>query len=464
MTWPDKNWHSSPQRLRLKKKPPHPASRVTAWVLLALFTIGLVWACVGEVDIVATAEGKIIPSGQVKQIQPYERGVVSKILVKDGQIVKAGQALIELDRGQTSANQKRFEQELVQNRLNQQRLTYFKAYLDKAYQSFKSPESSKKTEPEPLESFLPSAQKYTWPVAPEYQQQRQALLLIQQKENYRAELARVDQLLIDKKAEQQVNFALINKLKGTLPLVSQRVSALRKMVQKKMVARVQYLELEQERVEQQQDLVGARARNQQLLAQIDELKQQRHGLLARYRSENLQELLQTDREYLTLQEELNKAKDLNKKQILTSPVDGIVQELAIHTIGGVVTEAQPLMKIVPENQQLEVEAWLENKDIGFVYADQVAEVKIHTFPFTKYGVIDGRIETISTDATVDEQRGLIYKAKVLLAKNSLNVDGREVALVPGMGVSAEIKIGKRYLIEYILAPLLRYKSESVKER
>lgn len=132
--------------------------------------------------------------------------------------------------------------------------------------------------------------------------------------------------------------------------------------------------------------------------------------------------------------------------------------------GGVVTEAQTLMKIVPENQQLEVEAWLENKDIGFVTTQQSAEVKIHTFNFTKYGIIDGHVETISSDATVDEKRGLIYKAKVLLAKNSLMVDGREVQLVPGMGVSAEIKIGKRLLIEYLTAPLLRYKSESLSEK
>ncbi|MCV6611585.1 MAG: HlyD family type I secretion periplasmic adaptor subunit [Amphritea sp.] len=199
------------------------------------------------------------------------------------------------------------------------------------------------------------------------------------------------------------------------------------------VARVQYLELEQQRVEQQHDLIGAKASNSRLIAQLDELKQQRNTFIAQTRSDNLQQLLQADREYLSLTEELNKAKDLNKKQILTSPVDGVVQELAVHTVGGVVTEAQPLMKIVPENQQLEVEAWLENKDIGFIYPEQSAEVKIHTFPFTKYGIIDGKVETISADATVDEQRGLIYKAKILLEKSSLKVDGRNVQLVPGMG-------------------------------
>jgi hemolysin D len=457
-----------PAALEIKEKPPHPASRITAYVLLALFTIGLVWACVGEVDIVATAEGKIIPSGQVKLIQPFERAVVSTILVQDGQVVKAGDPLIELDRGQTGANKKRLEQEITQNRLNMQRLGYFKQYLDKQADSSNATQTSNDN-PALVQVVTPSAavantHDLAWPEANNYQQQQQTLLLLQQQESFRAEQSRLFQLIIDKEAEQQVNIALINKLKGTLPLVSQRVSALKKLMQQKMAARVQYLELEQLRIEQQQDLIGARARNRQLKAQLDELSQQKQALIARTRSENLQELMQTDREYLSLSQELNKANDLNKKQILTSPVNGVVQELAIHTIGGVVTEAQTLMKIVPENQQLEVEAWLENKDIGFVTTQQSAEVKIHTFNFTKYGIIDGHVETISSDATVDEQRGLIYKAKVLLTKNSLMVDGREVRLVPGMGASAEVKIGKRLLIEYITAPLLRYKSESLSEK
>lgn len=457
-----------PAALEIKEKPPHPASRITAYVLLALFTIGLVWACVGEVDIVATAEGKIIPSGQVKLIQPFERAVVSTILVQDGQVVKAGDPLIELDRGQTGANKKRLEQEITQNRLNMQRLGYFKQYLDKQAGTSNFTQASSDNQALVQVVTPPDVVANTydleWPEASNYQQQQQSLLLLQQQESFRAEQSRLFQLILDKEAEQQVNIALINKLKGTLPLVSQRVSALKKLMQQKMAARVQYLELEQLRIEQQQDLIGARARNRQLKAQLDELSQQNQALIARTRSENLQELMQTDREYLSLSQELNKANDLNKKQILTSPVNGVVQELAIHTIGGVVTEAQTLMKIVPENQQLEVEAWLENKDIGFVTTQQSAEVKIHTFNFTKYGIIDGHVETISSDATVDEQRGLIYKAKVLLTKNSLMVDGREVQLVPGMGASAEIKIGKRLLIEYITAPLLRYKSESLNEK
>ena len=171
-----------------------------------------------------------------------------------------------------------------------------------------------------------------------------------------------------------------------------------------------------------------------------------------------------DRAYLSLQEELNKARDLNRKQLLTSPVDGIVQDLAIHTVGGVVTSVQELMKIVPENQTLEVEAWLQNQDIGFVETAQSAEIKIHTFPFTKYGVIDGAIEKISADAIADEQQGLIYKTTFSMDKTWLNVEGKTVNLVPGMGVSVEVKTGKRLLIEYVLTPLLKYKMDSVEER
>lgn len=451
-----------PAAMEIREKPPHPASRVTGWVLLTLFTIGLVWACVGEVDIVATAEGKIIPSGQVKLIQPLGRSVVAAILVKEGQRVEAGQPLVELDQGQTGADLERLEQENRQNRLNYQRLSYFKTYLELAGKStaeLSTPETTGNGQVNTTH-----ASQWQWPDADLYQQRQQTLLLLQQQKNIDSGVLRLKKQLANKQAEQQVNRALINKLKGTLPLITQRVDALKQLMHKQMAARAQYLELEQLRIEQEQDLIGAQARNNQLKAQIDEIRLQQQSFITEARSENLQQLLQTDREYQSLRQELIKARDMNKKQQLIAPVSGIVQELAIHTIGGVVTEAQPLMKIVPEHQQLEVEAWLENKDIGFVYPEQPAEIKVHTFPFTKYGIINGTVDTVSADATADEQRGLIYKAKVMMDKTSLVIDGRSVQLVPGMGVSAEIKIGKRLLIEYILTPLLRYKDESVGER
>ena len=150
--------------------------------------------------------------------------------------------------------------------------------------------------------------------------------------------------------------------------------------------------------------------------------------------------------------------------MLYAPVAGRVQELAVNTVGGVVTEAQQLMLVVPDEEQLEVVVFLENKDIGFVHEGMSSEIKIHTFPFTKYGVIDAEVTTVSDDATVDEQRGLIYRMQLRMAKNTLWVEGKEVKLQPGMAVTAEVQTGERRIMEFFLAPLLRAKSESIRER
>nr|VFK62099.1 MAG: hemolysin D [Candidatus Kentron sp. TC] len=165
-----------------------------------------------------------------------------------------------------------------------------------------------------------------------------------------------------------------------------------------------------------------------------------------------------------LEEEFIKASDIDAKRILYTPVAGRVQELAVATVGGLVTEAQQLMLVVPDEEQLEVEVFLENKDIGFVREGMPAEIKIHTFPFTKYGVIDAEVTNVSDDATMDEQRGLIYRMQLRMAKNTLWVKGKKVRLQPGMAVTAEVKTGERRIIEFFMAPLLRYKEESIRER
>ena len=149
---------------------------------------------------------------------------------------------------------------------------------------------------------------------------------------------------------------------------------------------------------------------------------------------------------------------------LTAPVTGVVQQLAVHTIGGVVTQAQPLMVIIPSEQRLEADVWVQNKDIGFVFEGQKSELKIETFSFTKYGTIDGEIINISSDAVEDEKLGLVYAARVSLNKSVIQVKDRLANLTPGMAVTVEIKTGKRRLIDYFLSPIMQYQSESIRER
>lgn len=151
-------------------------------------------------------------------------------------------------------------------------------------------------------------------------------------------------------------------------------------------------------------------------------------------------------------------------QKLTAPVDGVIQQLAIHTVGGVVTPAQQLMLVVPRNNLLEVEAFVQNKEIGFVETGQKAEIKIETFPFTRYGTIDAEIINISNDAIADENLGLVYAARVLMKESVIQVGQKLVNLTPGMAVTVEVKTGKRKLIDFLMSPLLRYKDESMRER
>jgi hemolysin D len=149
---------------------------------------------------------------------------------------------------------------------------------------------------------------------------------------------------------------------------------------------------------------------------------------------------------------------------MVSPVDGVVQQLKVHTIGGVVQPAEPLLVVVPKDQLLEVEARVLNKDIGFVRSGQPVTVKVESFPFTRYGVLRGTVGSVSRDAIADDKLGLYYAARVLVPQGKMNIDGVDVQLSPGMAVTAEVTTGQRRLIEYVLSPVMAHISESGRER
>ncbi|MFC6669663.1 hypothetical protein [Marinobacterium aestuariivivens] len=251
-----------PAALEIRERPPHPGNRVTAWLLMGLFASGLLWACLGQVDIVATAEGKLVPSGQVKLIQPYERGVVSRIHISEGQQVRRGDALVDLDNTLTGADESRLSQDLLQSQLGIVRL---KAYLSSLAESGSRPAVAP-----PEWSHAASADQ----VSPHRQ------LLEQQVGSYRAQLAQLTRKLESKRAEQAINHAKIARLTRTLPLITQRTQALESLSERQLVARVSYLELEQNRIEQQYELSAAKARARQLDAEVEELRQQRASLVA----------------------------------------------------------------------------------------------------------------------------------------------------------------------------------------
>ena len=400
-----------PAVLEVRECPPSPIGRGLLLVIAAVFTISVIWAVVGEVDIIATAQGKVIPSGKVKTIQPLETGVVLDIQVQDGQRVKAGDVLIKLDPTGAEADQERLIKERDTAKITVVRLS---ALL----------------EPDPLKAFDPP-------------QDLPAELASLHRHHLNSELA-------ERAARRATLLSEITRLSRSLPNLHDQVESKRKLLGSGYTARLPFLELENQLIEAEAQLDTAKAK----LAQLD--AEDQRGVLDR--------LTEARQQRDSLEQDLIKAQTRNRLQTLTAPVDGVVQQLAVHTVGGVVTPAQELLTIVPDDHSIEIEAMVENKDIGFVKDGQPAEVKVEAFPFTKYGTLPGSVLTVSRDAVLQENQGWLYPARFSLAQTEILADEKYIPLTSGMAVTVEIKTGKRQLIQYLLAPLQEYQDESLRER
>ena len=440
-----------PALLEIQESPPNPIARYLLTTILAFAVIAVAWACVGKVDVVSIAQGQIIPSARVKQVQPLMRGVVKKIHVQEGQHVNAGDVLVVLDRTSTGAglNSATDEQQRLQEKLARERAL--------------------------LAAMTPSAPCVTPPTAqgePVLSSFIQQSLLEQQYQQFCLQYAALQSQRDNRNAERDVNKAMIKKLEATLPIAAQRAANTKALTEKKLAMENDYLALEEVRLSQENDLAAAKARDVQLAAAIKESEQQLAALVAQTKVQTLTAIADSERQLNALQESLVKAQDADDRQVLYAPVSGEVKDLAINTVGGVVLEAQQLMLIVPEEEKLEVEAWLPNRDIGFVQEGAAAQIKVHTFPFSKYGTIPATVTRISNDvAAADKQKNnseksseAVYSMSVVMEKNTLQVDGRTVTLVPGMQVTAEIITHQRRLIEYFFSPLKKQFQESVRER
>ena len=435
-----------PAALEIQETPPSPIGRAISISIVVLFTIAVFWAFVGSVDIVAVAHGKIVPSDRTKLIQPLEIGTVKAIHVREGQVVNKGDLLVELNTTSTEADERRIAHETLLAQMEQLRANTLIGAV-----------KANRTKPT-LDASWPETE-----VSPEISATQQRLLQGQWAE-YQARINALVNEQTRRRAELAMTDEVIKKLTDTLPLVTERAESLKTLSEQQLAPRNSYLELEQERIEQAQDLAAQKKHREELTATLIQLKDERKAYRAEFTNSALGQLAEAERKLSGLQQEMVKARQRTWLQKLTAPVDGVVQQLAVHTIGGVVTPAQQLMVVVPKEEGIEVEAVIENRDIGFVYEGQTAEVKVDAFPYTKYGIINAELLNVSNDAVPDEKLGLIYTTRVLLKQSAIQVGEKLISLSPGMAVTVEVKTGKRRLIEYIFSPLMQYVSESVRER
>jgi hemolysin D len=403
-----------PASLALIEKPVSPTARITGLLLvfLAFTTIG--WAVVSRVDIVVTATGKVIPSSRTKTIASVDVASVRAIFVVEGQSVRAGDVLVELDAGSFEADERKAEGDVGAARLEIARSKALIVAID---------------------SNRPPMLARLVGIAPEKYEEAKSHL-IGQHLDYQAKVAQLD--------------GEISRYTRALPLAQERARSYEDLANTHDVSVNAWSEKKQAAI----DLEG----------QLTQAQNARLSLIAGTRRQALDSL--SDAEKIVTSATQDAARAVSHARLLTlrAPVDGSVQQLTVHTIGGVVPAAQPLMLIVPKDDKVEVEGYVENKDIGFVSEGQSAEVKIDAFDYTKHGMIHGFVDSISRDAVDDEKRGPIFKTNVSLDRVSIDVEGHQVLLTPGMTVQVEIKTGTRHVIEYVLSPLLRHRHESLNER
>lgn len=459
-----------PAAMSLQETPPHPAPRRTAIVICALFAAALTWACFGELDVVAVAPGRIIVGERSKTIQPLEASVVRAIHVRDGDVVQAGQLLVELDPTLSRADESRVAEE--------RRAAYAEwvraQVLLGSQDSLKPQDQAFNTAPP-----MPGQQTIDG-----WREEDAAATMARTRaewQEHRAKLAQLGAESARRVAELETNREVVAKLKATLPLARQREADYRGLTDQGFVSSHAGQDRMRDRIELERDLATAKARMAEVQASLAESQRTRAAYVAETRRAWHDRAAQARLRLAELAQEHAKADRRHDQTRLTAPVAGTVQQLDIHTRGGVVTPAQVLMVIVPgaDESELIAEVSIENKDIGFVHAGQAAEVKFETFNFTRYGTVPAKVDWVTADAVVntsiagtqDTDRKTVsaaiqahFPARLTLSRSHLDVDGRMMKLGPGLNLTAEVKTGQRRVIDYLLSPVRRSLSESLRER
>ncbi|MFM9901710.1 MAG: HlyD family type I secretion periplasmic adaptor subunit [Polaromonas sp.] len=441
-----------PAALSLQSTPVHPAPRRLAWVLMALFVLALLWACLGQIDIVAVASGRVVVSERTKVIQPLERSVVQRILVKDGDRVTAGQSLVELDAIAANADKASVQEQLRVATIDTLRARQVQAMLLNSKQG-------RQATPRLASDLTDPGLKIQGQIDLQVHQQVQT-----EWSDISARLAKLNAESARRQAEIATAQAVVSKLEATVPMAQSREVDFKRLVDQGYMSSHATQDKTRERVELERDLTTQRARLLEAQAALSESANNKSAYLAELMHSLNDRETQADLKRSQAIQELAKATQREKLTTLTAPVDGVVQQLAIFTAGGVVTEAQALMVIVPEAAQVTAEVTLDNKDIGFVNAGQAVTIKLETFPYTRYGTLPAVVTRVTSDAVNDEKRGAIFPATLALGKTNINIDGKVIKLSPGMNVTAEIKTGQRRVIEYLLSPIQKAGGESLRER
>lgn len=435
----------APGLLAIQESPPGKLPKIILYLVIGLFVILLGWAIFGKLDIVATAEGRLIPKSYVKIVQPAEGGVIQEILVHEGQSVQKGDVLMRMDGTAAFSDVQSVEGEM---RLRSLQLRRIDAELGLG--------SLAKSSDDPDDLYVQAQQQYA--------AHRQA---------YQDGIAQEMQAL--KKTEHDLSAAreVLNKLEQTLPMYRRNAESYKKLAGEGYVNRIDADEKERERIEKEQDYHAQRSTVSGLQAAVEASRKRLAQLSSNYKSQLENERSDTQSQYKRLVQEWGKNVYKSTLLELKAPQSGIIKDLATHTQGSVVSPGTVLMSLVPHTDPLQAEVMIKNEDVGFVNPGQKVKVKLVAYPFQKYGMIEGEVIHVGADAVQSapapaseqpQNTMMTYKALIRLHVQELEVDGRRLKLAAGMQTVSEIHLGRRTVMEYLLSPVQKAWQESGRER
>jgi hemolysin D len=457
-----------PSAVEIIVTPASPIAIWFIWLICGVFATAIAWSYFGQLDVYAVARGKIQVTGRSKVVQPIDPGKVSALFVQNGALVKEGDLLVKLDPTETSADQTRYAEDLMAASAEAARR---KAAIESAR----------------LEPVAPLKIEFS-PDTSQFVRQREQNVLAADLAQLNANLKTLAGQADQQRATERRLVESIAEREKLLALSDERVQMRQKLQNLGAGSRALIIEAQ---TQYETDLTSQIADKGQLKETLANISVTQHKIVeavAQFIADQSQKLAEAERKRDQLLQDLIRARSKNEKMSITAPVSGVVEQLAVTTIGQVVNSGQVLMTIVPANAPLEVQALLQNQDIGFVRVGQPAVIKVDAFPFTRYGTIDGRVINVSGDAvdirdapnlsdasaavtakgaaanSSSSNPTLVFPATIALAKHSIMADDREVQLVPGMTVSVEIQTGKRRIIDYVLSPLREMTSGAAHER
>jgi hemolysin D len=431
----DDSHEFKPTLAEIEDKPAHPLGKIVFWIVIGTMLFFGTWVCVGKVDVVVSARGTVMPEGDVKVLQPLDTGVVSAILCREGDFVKKGQVLMEIDPSVTAPEFESKKKTLNFLELEQARL------------------DSTLTE----KDFLPQAKLHDREVIRRQRELHQSMTatLEKQLQSKKAELRRVEEEM--GAAEKERDYA-----KAQLELALPREKRLKAVLD--IIARSEYEKVVDEILTHKNAMNQAASKMEQFIHQRDQINHDIGYIEENFRSTTLKEFADKQKQSTELHAEVDKTSFKNEKQRIVSPVDGHISTLLFHTIGGVVTPAQKLMTVVPLTAPLVMKAQVLNKDIGFVKDKMRVSIKVDTFDFQKYGILQGVTRNIAKHSVDDEKLGPVFEVFITPLQTTLMVEGVETSITSGMSVTTEIKVGKRRIIEFFIYPLIKYLDEGIKVR